>query len=153
MVTQVTSHKGWIDQSIRILSLLIEVAELAIAIAMVIIIFLGLGYLLKVFISGLKSGLSLNSAQIHHHLDVVLTLFIVIELVRITFAYLTEQKIWAIVAETAFIALGRKIILFEYKTYGMSGALSLAILTIVVVIAYYLVQSYIPQKAEKGKSS
>ena len=147
-------EKKWIDKSISVLSLLIEIAEVAIAVAMMIIIFLGLAYLFRVFVSGLGDHFFLNSAEIHHHLDVVLTLFIVIELVRITFAYLTGQKIWAIVAETAFIALGRKIILFEYKSYGIMGAISLAILTIVVVLAYYVVQQpKIAGKAMKESSS
>ncbi len=147
-------EKKWIDKSIGVLSVLIEIAEVAIAVAMMFLIFMGLAYLFRVFARGLGDHLFLNSAEIHHHLDVVLTLFIVIELVRITFAYLTGQKIWAIVAETAFIALGRKIILFEYESYGLMGAISLAILTIVVVLAYYVVrQPKTAGKAMKESSS
>lgn len=146
------SEKRWIDNSIGTLTSLIELAELAIAVFMVIIIFLGLGYLITELAADMRIGLFLNSAEIHHFLDVVLTLFIVIELVRLTFGYLTGQNIWVIVAETAFIALGRKIILFEYKQYGLQGAIALAILTIVAVFAYY-VYKHITKEAMTESSS
>lgn len=150
MAKNVDSEKRWIDRSIGTLRALIELAELAIAVFMVIIIFLGLGYLIGRLAADVRSHVFLNSVQIHHFLDVVLTLFIVIELVRITFGYLTEQDIWVIVAETAFIALGRKIILFEYKAYGIWGAVALAILTIAVVFAYY-VYKYITKTGNEGE--
>lgn len=153
-MTATSVEKRWITKSINILQVLIELAELAIAVFMVILIFLGLGYLISKLASTVGSHLFLDSTQIHHFLDMVLTLFIVIELVRITFGYLTGQRIWIIVAETAFIALGRKIILFEYKTYGLLGAIALAILTIVVIFAYYCVQVHKPkEKAMKESSS
>jgi uncharacterized membrane protein (DUF373 family) len=56
--------------------------------------------------------------------------------------------------ETAFVALGRKIILFDYKEYGILGAVALAILTIVTVLAYYCVrQLKSADKAMKESSS
>lgn len=117
-----------------------EVAELIVAIFLGIVVFIGIGYLFSQLYSGLAEHGLLNANQIYHLLDIVLVLFIVIELFRIAIAYVVGSGVMYAVVEAAFVAVGRKIVLFEYGKYGIYGALSLAILILVLVTAYYFLK-------------
>ncbi|MDO8885835.1 phosphate-starvation-inducible PsiE family protein [Candidatus Oleimmundimicrobium sp.] len=115
-----------------------EIAEFLVAVLMIIIIFLGIGYLANSVFSAFQSHHFFNPSEIHYFLDIALVLFIVVEMFRITMAYLSGKRTWDAVLEAAFVAIGRKIVLYEYSVYGFYGALALAVLTLSVVLAYYL---------------
>lgn len=133
-----------LESLISKLNLCMEVAEILVAVLMVVIIFLGIGFLAERVFEGFQTHLFLGPVEIHHFLDIALVVFIVVEMFRITIAYLTGKRTWDAVLEAAFVAIGRKIVLYEYGEYGIYGALALVALTLAVVLAYYLTR-----KAEK----
>lgn len=124
---------------IEVTSAAMEIAESIIATIMLLIVFLGIGYLGSRLISIFGTHFLLDSKEIHYLLDIVLTVFIIVELFRITIAYILDKDVIHTVLEAALVALARKIILYEFDKYGIYGALALSILTVVLVIAYYMV--------------
>ena len=125
--------------------------ELAKAVTVIQCIILGLLLTLLVFgiinflftlISLLRVHLYLTTEEIYKLLDIILILFINIELFRITLAYAEGKSILEIlnvVLEAGFVAIARKMVLFDYPTYGIWGAVALAVLLLAVAIAYFLI--------------
>lgn len=115
--------------------------EIAIATLLVVFVTLGTGYLLALLIKLFKTHLLLTPKEIHGLLDVTLTLFIVIELFRTVLAYIAGHKVLKIVFEAAFVALARKIVLFDLKDYttltsSLMAALAIGFLLISLALAY-----------------
>lgn len=122
---------GWMSQTIT-------AAEILIAVVMLVIIFLGLGYLLVDLFKASSTGILLDQHEILALLDITLVLFIVVELFRITMAYLRGERVLATVMEAAFVAVGRKVILYDFKAQGIYGAIALTVLLAVLIAAHYL---------------
>lgn len=119
----------------------VEIAEYLMAAIMVVMIFLGLVFFVSRLGFHLAEHGALNTTDIVDLLDIILVLFIVVELFRITVAYLTGtgQRILRAVVEAAFVAVGRRLVLYDYSKEGIFGALALTVLTLALVSAYYII--------------
>lgn len=83
---------------------------------------------------------------VHLALDRILLLFVVVELFRIAVAYVEHQDVLHTVFEAGLVAVARKIVAFEYPTYGLGGAGAYAILVAVLVAGYFLLHRLSPKK-------
>jgi uncharacterized membrane protein (DUF373 family) len=133
------------EQSSSFLHKIMTLVELAIAVLLVVFVLLGAAYLIILLINQLKTNLFLTPKEIHLLLDVTLTLFIVIELFRTVLAYIGSKKILRIVFEAAFVAVARKIVLFDLKDYpttnsGLLAALAIGFILISLAVAYFVIK-------------
>lgn len=133
------------EQSSKLLYQIITFVELVIAALLVVFILLGAVYLIILLINQLKTNFFLTPKEIHLLLDVTLTIFIVIELFRTVLAYVASKKILKIVFEAAFVAVARKIVLFDLKDYptatsGLLAALAIGFILISLAIAYFVIR-------------
>ena len=119
--------------------------ELAIALLLVMLAILGLGYLGLLLLSLFKTHIFLKPQEIHALLDTALVLFLVIELFRIALAYIADRRVLVTVIEAAFVAVARKVVLFDFKEYdgatGLFAALSLAVLLAGLAGVYLVIRS------------
>lgn len=133
--------QGWADKFTRFIEDAVVVAEVIIAAIMVVLVFLGVAYLIVSVFNAMTGGFEFNHDALIKLLDIALIVFIIIELFRITLAYITGEHVMPTVIEAAFVAVGRKIVLYEYKIDGFYGALALAALMLVIAIAHYVTQT------------
>ncbi|MDI6821916.1 MAG: phosphate-starvation-inducible PsiE family protein [Actinomycetota bacterium] len=117
---------------------IVRIMELLVACLLILMILLGLSYLVVKLTEYFGTHFYLTSFEIHSMLDVVLAIFIVIELFRITIAYADEREVLPTVLEAVFVVVARKVVLYEFKTEKLVGAIALALLLIPVVLAYFL---------------
>jgi len=106
---------------------------------LVLLLFLGIVNFVFNLFTFLHGYLYLTAKEIHQLLDIVLVLFIVIELFRITLAYAYGKEILQVVFEAGFVAVVRKMVLYEYIDYGIWGAVALAVLLFAIIVAYFLI--------------
>lgn len=129
----------------RLLETVITFAEFIIASFLVLLAFFGLVYLAFHLFNAIDGRFSLSPSQIHAVLDIALVLFIVIELFRIAIAYITEQRVLGIVIEAAFVAVARKIVLYDFRDYsgirGIYAAVSLAVLLSALALTYFAIKT------------
>lgn len=135
-----SEHKGlqgWAEQAAKFIEDVVVLSEILIAVILAILVLLGVVYLISSLWNALGEGVLINSKRLIELLDIALIVFISIELFRITLAYITGQHVLPTVVEAAFVAIGRKIVLYEYKVEGIYGALALAALLIGVTAAHF----------------
>jgi uncharacterized membrane protein (DUF373 family) len=77
---------------------------------------------------------------VHLALDRILLLFVVVELFRIAVAYIQHRAVLHTVFEAGLVAVARKIVLYNYADYGLTGAASYAVLLLVLVGAYFMLE-------------
>lgn len=108
---------------------------------LLLLLFFGVINFVLNLLTFLQRHFYLTSKEIHQLLDIVLILFIIIELFRITLAYTreNEKEIPQVVLEAVFVAVARKIVLYEYMEYGIWGAVALTVLLLAIVAAYFLI--------------
>lgn len=147
-MTQHAKIQGLAERFTGFIEDAVVVAEVIIAGIMVVLVFLGVGYLIMSVFNSMTAGFEFNHDALIKLLDVALIVFIIIELFRITLAYITGEHVMPTVIEAAFVAVGRKIVLFEYKVDGFYGAMALAALLAVVAIAHYVIQTKMKTKKE-----
>lgn len=135
---QLDSKSEFTEKASGLISKAIRMAELIIAVLLIVIIFLGVAYLVLKLVRASYVGLFLDQHEIISLLDITLVLFIIVELFRMTVAYLKGEQVLATVAEAAFVAIGRKIVLYDFKVEGLFGALALGFLLAVLILAHYL---------------
>lgn len=127
----------------HILEQAITFVEFAIAFLLVILAILGFGYLGVLLFSLFQTHLFLKPQEIHSLLDTALVLFLVIELFRIALAYVAGKHVLGTVIEAAFVAVARKIVLYDYEIYegtnGLLAAISLAGLLIALALTHLAV--------------
>ncbi len=126
-------------QRSKYIELLVEFGELAIGFLLALLIFLGILAFSRQLALSVWPNFFLNSTEIHRLLDFALLIFIAIELFRITIAYITAKPVVKEVFIAALVAVGRKVVLYEYPIYGLTGAIALALLILAVSIGYYLI--------------
>lgn len=124
-----------VDASLRV----VLAVELVIAFAILTALILGVGYLVASLARSVASSVVLGPEQVSTFLDVSLTLFVAIELFRIAVAYLSDEDVLHLVLEAAFIAIVRKIVLFDFAKSGLAGAAAYGLLLLVVAAAYLAV--------------
>ncbi len=132
-----------VDASLRV----VLAVELVIAFAILAALILGVGYLVAALARSVAGSVVLDPEQLSSFLDVSLTLFVAIELFRIAVAYLSDEDVLHLVLEAAFVAIVRKIVLFDLAKSGLTGAAAYGLLLLVVAVAYVAV--HYAQQREK----
>ena len=124
----------------HILEQAITFVELAIAFLLVILVVLGFGYLGSLLLSLFQTHVFLSPKEIHGLLDAALVLFLVIELFRIAMAYVAGKHVLGTVIAAAFVAVARKIVLYDFSIYkpeeGLLIAVSLALLLLALAATH-----------------
>lgn len=115
-------------------------AEVLIAALLVVIILLGIGYFITRIVTSVAANYVLSPELIRNELDIVLVIFIVIELFRIAISYYKKEHVLTTVIEAAFVAVARKLVLFDFAKEGLNGAIALSLLLAGVGIAYFLIR-------------
>lgn len=124
-------------KSLKIAEGIAQVGEAVIAALLLFILFMGIGsFILQIFTSFTSEVYTIEA--IKKLIDKALILFIVLELYVITVSYLKREPVIKEVFIAAFIAVGRKILIYDYEKWGLSGAVSLAILLAAISLSYYL---------------
>lgn len=126
-------------QRSKYIELLVEFGELAIGFLLALLIFLGILAFSRQLVLSVWPSFFLSTTEIHRLLDFALLIFITIELFRITIAYITARPVVKEVFIAALVAVGRKVVLYEYPVYGLTGAAALALLILAVSVGYYLI--------------
>lgn len=130
--------QSWAEKFTQFIEDAVVMAEVIIAGIMVVLVFLGVGYLIISLFNAMSGGFQFDHDALIKLLDIALIVFIIIELFRITLAYITGEHVMPTVIEAAFVAVGRKIVLYEYKIDGFYGAMALAALMLVIAVAHYV---------------
>lgn len=128
---------------------IVEYAELLIAFLLAVVVFLGIISFVHRLTTMVLTYPFLGSTEIHELLDFGLIIFLAIELFRITLAYLSSEPVIREVFIAAMVALGRKVVLYEYPISGLNGAIALSLLVLAVSAAYYI--SILARRTEKTK--
>ncbi len=128
-VDRVASHAGFV----------VRVAEVALAVILGIVAVLGLVRLVAALIELESVHLGLSAAEMRGLLDLALVIFLVVELFRIALAYVAEHEVLPTVIEAVLVAVARKVVLYEFSVEGLAGALALAVLLAVAVVAYFAI--------------
>lgn len=123
--------------SLNIADLIATVGELIIALLLLFILFMGIGSLGYQILSSFSKEIYTIEA-IKSLIDKALVLFIVLELYVITVSYLRREPIVREVLIAVSLAVGRKILIYDYEKWGLQGALSLGILLLAISISTYL---------------
>lgn len=88
----------------------------------------------------LRPPKSFETPAVTSLIDTVLWVFIVIELLQISLAYVRRQRVIPIVFEATLVAVLRKIILMGAESIDFNKATALAELTIAVGITWFLIE-------------
>ena len=83
-------------------------------------------------------GTPLTHTEFTAILAEVLQVFILVELFRVTIAYMKHENVIPTVLEAALVAVARKFIVFEGGTNYLATAAGLAILLLAVAMAWWL---------------
>jgi uncharacterized membrane protein (DUF373 family) len=135
----------WAEQTTRITENAVVVSEVLIAVMMAVLIGLGVIYLVVSVFNALSTNFLLDTKHLISLVDIALIVFIVIELFRITLAYITGDNVIPTVIEAAFVAIGRKVVLYDFKTMGLNGAISMSMVLLAVTAAYFLTREQRPK--------
>lgn len=123
--------------SLNIADLIATVGELIIALLLLFILFMGIGSLGYQIMTSFSKEIYTIEA-IKSLIDKALVLFIVLELYVITVSYLKREPIVREVLIAVSLAVGRKILIYDYEKWGLPGALSLGVLLLAISISTYL---------------
>lgn len=111
--------------------------EIIIAVLLLIILFIGIASFGIQIFSGFSEQFY-EISQIRNLIDKALIILLIIELYTITVSYLKDKPVIKEVFIASFIAVGRKILIYEYEKWGLTGAIALAVLLITLSGGYYL---------------
>lgn len=121
----------------------------ALAILMIVVIFFSFLDLILILYNELYKNLSFEGFDfdtIFKILGGFLGVLIAVEIYNIIVIYLHEDAIQAkVVLSTALIAIGRKVIIFDYKTTPLDYLYAIAALVIAISAAYWVVAKNIEQ--------
>jgi uncharacterized membrane protein (DUF373 family) len=84
------------------------------------------------------TGTPLTHSEFQIILAEVLQVFVLVELFRVTIAYMKHENVIPTVLEAALVAVARKFIVFEGGDQYLMTALSLSALLLAVAIAWWL---------------
>jgi len=126
-------------QTIEVADKIASIGEMLIATLLLFILFMGIAsFIIQIFTSFSQEVYTLDA--IKKLIDKALILFIVLELYVITISYLKREPVIKEVLIAAFIAVGRKILIYDFEKWGLNGALALGLLLLVISASYYLLQ-------------
>ncbi len=151
--TRAGSHSArLIDRGVELALDVVLVVEFAIAIIIMIALIFGVAYFASALLRlSVARNALLTSNEIHSLLDVSLVLFVGVELFRISLTYIRREDVVPIVLEAAFVAVSRKIVLFEVGKGDLAGAAALGILLVGIAITYVAFRYARPEVRAKEK--
>lgn len=124
-------------KNLYIADMVAAAGELIIAGLLLFILFMGIGsFVLQIFSSFSSEIYTIEKIKLL--IDKALILFLIIELYTITVAYLKGEPVVKEVFIAAFIAVGRKILIYDFEKWGLLGAISLSLLIFALASSYYL---------------
>lgn len=124
--------------------------EALIAGLLLFILFMGIGsFIYQIFTSFSQEVYTLDA--IKKLIDKALILFIILELYVITVSYLKREPVVREVLIAIFIAVGRKILIYDYEKWGLKGAIALGLLILAISISYYIHQRAALDKEVGGR--
>jgi uncharacterized membrane protein (DUF373 family) len=130
------------DRTLNIAEKISALAEILLAGLLLFILFMGLGsFVVQAFTSFSQEVYTIDA--IKNLIDKALILFIILELYMITISYLKREVVIREVFVAAFLAIGRKILLYDYKAWGLKGSLALGFLLLAISFSYFLVEKII----------
>jgi uncharacterized membrane protein (DUF373 family) len=88
--------------------------------------------------SAATNGHILTSVEFNVLIGRVLEVFILVELFRITIAYMNHENVVPTVLEAALVAVARKFVVFEASPRAFELALGLSALLLAVALAWWL---------------
>jgi len=112
--------------------------EAAVAVALTALAAGALASLAVQMWSAASAGTPLTHAEFQIILAEVLQVFILVELFRVTIAYMKHENVIPTVLEAALVAVARKFIVFEGGSNYLATAAGLAILLLAVAITWWL---------------
>jgi uncharacterized membrane protein (DUF373 family) len=115
-------------------------AEVLLASLLLVLVIFGIGFFISRIVASVSQHVVLSPTIIRNELDIVLVIFIIIELFRIAVAYYQKKQVLSTVIEAAFVAIARKVVLFDFAIEGLNGAISLSLLMISIGISYFLIR-------------
>jgi uncharacterized membrane protein (DUF373 family) len=125
------------EKGISIADTIASLGEGIIAALLLFILFMGIAsFVLQIFTSFTYEVYTLDA--IKKLIDKALILFIILELYVITISYIKREPVIKEVFIAAFIAIGRKILIYDYEKWGILGAAALSVLLFSVAFSYYL---------------
>lgn len=128
------SRQEW---AVDITDIVAIVAELAVVTILLFILFSGIWSFVTQIASEIGTrGLDID--QMKSLIDKALVLFLIVELYRIGVAYIRGLPIVKEVFVASFVAVGRKILIYDYARWGLDGAIALSLLMVSLSIGYYL---------------
>lgn len=126
-------------QTINAADRIANIGEMLIAALLLFILFMGIAsFLIQIFTSFSQEVYTMDA--IKKLIDKALILFIVLELYVITISYLKREPVVKEVLIAAFIAVGRKILIYDFEKWGLYGALALGFLLLAISASFYLLQ-------------
>jgi uncharacterized membrane protein (DUF373 family) len=79
-----------------------------------------------------------GSANFNHIVDLILEVFILVELFRIAVAYMKHENVIPTVLEAALVAVARKFVVFEGVANYFSTAVGMAALLLAVAASWWM---------------
>ncbi|MCX7832169.1 MAG: phosphate-starvation-inducible PsiE family protein [Actinobacteria bacterium] len=136
--------------SLEIADNIATLGEAIIAALLLFILFMGIGsFIIQIFSSFSKEVYTIDA--IKSLIDKALVLFIVLELYVITISYLKREPVVKEVLIAVFIAVGRKILIYDYEKWGLQGALSLGLLILAISVSFYFHEKITKMGREENK--
>lgn len=125
------------ENAVDVTDIVAIVAEVAVVATLLFILFAGIWSFITQIASQLTTK-GLGVEEMKSLIDKALVLFLIVELYRLGVAYIRSLPIVKEVFIAAFVAVGRKILIYDYSRWGLDGAISLSILMLAISIGYYL---------------
>ncbi len=126
-----------VERGIGIGDKIAKAAEGVIAMLLLFMLFAGIASLaLDIFTSFSPEVYTVENLK--KLIDRALVLFIILELYVITISYIRGEPVVKEVFIATFIAVGRKVLTYDYTKWGLSGAIALSILILSISISYFL---------------
>jgi len=123
---------------IRVLHVAIDVIEVMVSLALVILagaILVSLGFSLWGVTS---NGFIITSAEFNQIIGIILEIFILVELYRIAIAYMRHENVIPTVLEAALVAVARKFVVLEASENFLFYALGLSSLLLAVALSWWM---------------
>lgn len=125
------------ERTISIVEIIVNIAEVVIAALLVVLLFYSIwAFVIQMFTTFSRNLLSVEAIRLL--IDKVLLLFLIIELYKISIAYLKMESVVNEVFVATFLALGRKILIYDYEKWGLQGAIALSLLMLALSAGYFL---------------
>ena len=112
--------------------------EAAVAVALTALAAGALASLAVQMWSAASAGTPLTHAEFQIILAEVLQVFILVELFRVTIAYMKHENVIPTVLEAALVAVARKFVVFDSTDNYLTTALGLSALLIAVAVSWWL---------------